>query len=52
MYEGEFIGVGKAEELTREEIGMMMGGIRARGSRGVEEQRSTSAPMLPSTPAP
>jgi simple sugar transport system ATP-binding protein len=28
MYEGEFIGVGAAEELTREEIGMMMGGIR------------------------
>jgi len=28
VYEGEFLGVGKAEELTREEIGMMMGGIR------------------------
>jgi len=28
MYEGEFIGGGKAEELTREEIGLMMGGIR------------------------
>ncbi|HDN80665.1 MAG TPA: ABC transporter ATP-binding protein [Chloroflexi bacterium] len=28
MYEGEFLGVGKAEELTREEIGLMMGGIR------------------------
>ena len=28
MYEGEFIGVGRAEELSREEIGMMMGGIK------------------------
>jgi len=28
MYEGEFLGVGKAEELSREEIGMMMGGVR------------------------
>lgn len=28
MYEGEFLGVGRAEELTREEVGMMMGGIR------------------------
>jgi len=28
MYEGEFLGVGKAEELNREEIGLMMGGIR------------------------
>lgn len=28
MYEGEFIGIGSAEELSREEIGMMMGGIR------------------------
>jgi ABC-type sugar transport system ATPase subunit len=28
MYEGEFLGVGKAEELSREEAGMMMGGIR------------------------
>jgi len=28
MYEGEFLGVGKAEELTKEEIGLMMGGIR------------------------
>ena len=28
MYEGEFLGVGKAEELSREEVGMMMGGIR------------------------
>jgi len=31
MYEGEFLGIGKAEELRREEIGMMMGGIRVRG---------------------
>jgi len=28
MYEGEFLGIGKADELTRKEIGMMMGGIR------------------------
>lgn len=28
MYEGEFLGVGKAEELSREKVGMMMGGIR------------------------
>jgi len=28
MYEGEFLGLGKAEEFTREEIGLMMGGIR------------------------
>ncbi|HID87498.1 MAG TPA: ATP-binding cassette domain-containing protein, partial [Anaerolineae bacterium] len=28
MYEGEFLGIGKAEELSREEIGMMMGGVR------------------------
>ena len=27
MYEGEFLGVGKAEEFSRKEIGMMMGGI-------------------------
>ncbi len=40
MYEGEFIGVGKAEELSREEIGMMMGGIRPSPplSRGAGEQ--------------
>lgn len=31
MYEGEFIGGGRAEELGREEIGMMMGGIRPTG---------------------
>ena len=31
MYEGEFLGVGKAEELSREEIGLMMGGIRPKG---------------------
>jgi ABC-type uncharacterized transport system ATPase subunit len=31
MYEGEFLGIGKAEELSREEVGMMMGGIRVRG---------------------
>lgn len=31
MYEGEFVGIGKAEELSREEIGMMMGGIRPKG---------------------
>ena len=28
MYEGEFMGVVKPEEVTTEEIGMMMGGIR------------------------
>ncbi|MFQ6080653.1 MAG: ABC transporter ATP-binding protein [Candidatus Bathyarchaeia archaeon] len=28
MYEGEFLGIGKAEEFSRKEIGMMMGGIR------------------------
>lgn len=31
MYEGHFIGIGKAEELSREEMGMMMGGIRPEG---------------------
>ena len=36
MYEGEFLGVGKAEELSREEIGMMMGGIKPR-SKGAGE---------------
>ncbi len=28
MYEGEFLGIGKPEEFTIEEIGLMMGGIR------------------------
>ena len=28
IYEGEFLGVGKAEEFGKKEIGMMMGGIR------------------------
>ena len=28
IYEGEFLGVGKAEEYSRKEIGMMMGGVR------------------------
>ena len=28
MYEGEFLGIGKAEELSREKVGMMIGGIR------------------------
>ena len=28
IYEGEFLGVGKAEEFTWKEIGMMMGGIK------------------------
>jgi len=28
MYEGEFLGIGKAREFSRKEIGMMMGGIR------------------------
>jgi len=37
MYEGEFLGIGKAEELTREEIGLMMGGIRP-------ERRESSSP--------
>jgi len=27
MYEGRFIGTGKAEELSREDIGLMMGGL-------------------------
>lgn len=44
MYEGEFIGVGKTEELSREEIGMMMGGIKpsppsVRRSRSAEVRR-------------
>ncbi len=30
MYEGEFLGIGRAEEFSRKEIGMMMGGIRPR----------------------
>ncbi|MDH5419345.1 MAG: ABC transporter ATP-binding protein, partial [Candidatus Bathyarchaeota archaeon] len=28
IYDGEFLGVGKAEEFSRKEIGMMMGGVR------------------------
>jgi simple sugar transport system ATP-binding protein len=52
MYEGEFLGVGKAEELTREEIGMMMGGIRVRGSSGAEERRSGGAKEHLCTHAP
>ena len=28
IYEGAFLGVGKAEEFSRKEIGMMMGGVR------------------------
>lgn len=28
IYEGEFLGVGKAEEFSRKEVGMMMGGVR------------------------
>jgi len=28
IYEGEFLGVGKIEEFTREQIGLMMGGIK------------------------
>jgi len=31
MYEGEFLSIGRVEEFTREEIGMMMGGIKVRG---------------------
>lgn len=31
MYEGTFIGLGKAEEFSREEIGLMMGGIAPKG---------------------
>ncbi len=31
MYEGQFIGSGKVEELSREEIGLMMGGITPKG---------------------
>jgi simple sugar transport system ATP-binding protein len=30
MYEGEFLGVGDIKEFAREEIGMMMGGVRVR----------------------
>lgn len=37
MYEGEFMGIGKAEELSREEVGMMMGGIKVRGREGDKE---------------
>lgn len=37
MYEGQFIGVGKAEELSREEIGLMMGGIKVKGRGGDKE---------------
>lgn len=28
IYEGEFLGVGKAEEFSRKDVGMMMGGVR------------------------
>jgi len=28
IYEGAFLGVGKTEEFSRKEIGMMMGGVR------------------------
>ncbi|MDQ7850034.1 MAG: ABC transporter ATP-binding protein, partial [Armatimonadota bacterium] len=31
MYEGAFIGTGTAEEFSREEIGLMMGGVVPRG---------------------
>jgi len=31
MYEGAFIGAGRADEFTREEIGLMMGGIIPKG---------------------
>ncbi len=34
MYEGEFIGIGDAERLSREEIGMMMGGIKLQEEGG------------------
>ncbi|MDR7558375.1 MAG: ABC transporter ATP-binding protein [Armatimonadota bacterium] len=40
MYEGTFIGVGGAEEFTREEIGLMMGGIIPRG----RDARTPAAP--------
>ena len=30
IYEGKFLGVGKVDEFTREEIGLMMGGIKVR----------------------
>jgi len=32
MYEGVLIGAAKTEEFTREEIGLMMGGITPKGS--------------------
>ncbi len=28
IYEGEFLGVGKAEEFSRKDVGLMMGGVR------------------------
>lgn len=43
MYEGKFLGTGKADDFTREEIGLMMGGITPKG-----RDASTLAP----TPAP
>lgn len=30
MYEGKFLGVGRTDEFTREEIGLMMGGIKVK----------------------
>jgi simple sugar transport system ATP-binding protein len=33
MYEGAFIGTGTAEEFSREEIGLMMGGVLPQGRR-------------------
>lgn len=41
MYEGRFIGMGKVEELSREEIGLMMGGIAPKGR---DESALASAP--------
>jgi len=42
MYEGRFIGAGQAEEFSREEIGLLMGGITADG--GARTSAPTSAP--------
>jgi len=42
MYEGRFIGTGTAEEFSREEIGLLMGGITSDG--GARRTAPTSAP--------
>jgi simple sugar transport system ATP-binding protein len=42
MYEGTFLGTGNADEFTREEIGMMMGGMGRRG--GTDDKTVGRAP--------